>query len=311
MARGNFESRVTAVRLDFKQKALGDALLVPWSQLEAAVEEYIDWHSFALWVRALSDAADELPEGLRSELRDRCPGFSGAIDTPRRPIWKALDDWIGENRFATAKRAGWFDALMHCAYADLRVEQAWTHWHRTKSAWETNRPAQWPTLAQWRAGIAALTSLDNESSLKARALAAAANVDALKLKAAVRHVIEQRAFVFWVDCVSQRDQRLDPGILTDVRQRCPGLGNSGQLPWGRALFFRLIRDGESECRKRARAENWSAALRYRVAHHLRYQRLIHYRQHCHEDWLSVRPISLPPFREWLAAADAYTVRPTV
>jgi hypothetical protein len=310
MARGNFESRVAAVRLDLKQKALGDALLVPWSELETAAEEYIDWHSFALWVRALSDAAGEVPDGVHAELRNRCPGFFEASVTRPGPIWKLLDQWIGENRFATAKRAGWFDALMHCAYADLRVEQAWTHWHRTKIAWDKRRPAQWPTLEQWRAGIGAVTSLENENSEKARAVAAAANVDALKLKAAVSRVIENRAFAFWVGCVAQPDQRLDPAVFNEVRNRCPTLEDPGELQWGPVLFLRLIRNGESECRKKARAENWSAALRYHVAHHLRYQRLLHYRQRCHDEWLRVRPISLPPFRAWLAAADAYTVRPT-
>jgi len=100
MARGNFESRVVAVRLDRNQKALDEALLVPWPQLEAAVLEYIDWHSFVLWVRAVNEAAGELPDRLRSELCDRCPGFLESANARNRSRWKSLDAWITASRFA-------------------------------------------------------------------------------------------------------------------------------------------------------------------------------------------------------------------
>jgi hypothetical protein len=48
-------------------------------------------------------------------------------------------------------------------------------------------------------------------------------------------------------------------------------------------------------------------LRYHVSNHLRCQRLLHYRQRCHDEWLRVRPTSLPSFPAWLASADAYCV----
>jgi hypothetical protein len=309
MARGNFESRVVAVRLDRKQKALDEALLVPWPQLEAAVLEYIDWHSFVLWVRAVAEAAGELPDRLRSELCDRCPGFLESVNARNRSLWKSLDEWITASRFAAAKDGGWFDALMYYAYAHLRFEQAWTLWARSSRAWEKQHPAQWPTFAEWREGVAAVAVLEEDGSEKARALAGAANVDPRRLNAAVSDVIDQRAFAFWVDSVSEPGQRLDEAVLNEGRQRFPTLGIAEQLPWGRVLFFRLIRDGESAWRKMARAENWYAALRYHVGHHPRYQRLIHYRERCHDEWLRVRPISFPAFQTWLTAADGYTVRP--
>ena len=43
------------------------------------------------------------------------------------------EEWSHRShRFARARAEGWFDALMYYAYKDLRTEQAWTTWERTK-----------------------------------------------------------------------------------------------------------------------------------------------------------------------------------
>ena len=308
MARRNFENSAATVRLDRKEAALAQALLVRWPELEAAVQEYVEWHGFALWVRAVSESADGLPVILRAELGDRCPGFLQWAETQPRPIWKSLDEWVARHRFGAATQAGWFDALTYYAYRDLRVDQGWALWERTRVAWEEQLPFSWPTLREWRTQLGAITTLAQENSEKARALAAAASVDTLKLNIAVSHLIESRAFAFWVDCVSKPNQWLDSAITNEVCQRCPELESGKELTWRPSLFLRLIRCGESEYRRLAREEKWFAALRYRVVHHPRYHRLIHYRQRCHDEWPDVRPISLPAFSAWLAAADAYAIR---
>src|SRR5215831_137898 len=125
MARGNFDSLVLNVRLDRKQRALQDALLIPWRELAAGANEYVEWHTFVLWVRTIVEATGDVPDGICSELRARCPGFlDGGQSTQHQPIWKSLEHWVVANRFADASAGGWFDAIMYYAYRDVRVEQA-------------------------------------------------------------------------------------------------------------------------------------------------------------------------------------------
>jgi hypothetical protein len=120
MARGNFDSLVVNVRLDRKQRALLDALLVPWRRLEERANEFVEWHSFVLWARAIVEVVGHLPDVVRSELLTRCPRFLDANEfAKRQQIWKLLEEWIAKQRFADANAGGWFDAIMYCAYKDL------------------------------------------------------------------------------------------------------------------------------------------------------------------------------------------------
>ena len=75
MARGNFDSLVLNVRLDSKQRALQNALLVPWRELQKSADAYVEWHGLVLWVRSIVEATGDVPDGVRSELRSRCPVF--------------------------------------------------------------------------------------------------------------------------------------------------------------------------------------------------------------------------------------------
>src|SRR5215469_18087458 len=110
MARGNFDSLVLSVRLDSKDRAAQNALLVPWRELDASAHEYVQWHAFVLWVRTIMEAAGHAPDAIRSELRARCPGFlEGNDSAERQPIWKLLEEWIASKHFARAQAGGWFD----------------------------------------------------------------------------------------------------------------------------------------------------------------------------------------------------------
>jgi hypothetical protein len=310
MPKENVRNLVLNLRQVRKQEALEQALLVPWRQLDATVGEYVQWHSFVLWVRTVSESAGELPTVLRSELRERCPGFvEGCGADQQRPLWKSLEDWIAAQRFGNARTAGWFGAVMYYAYKDLRIEQGWSLWERIKVAWRQEPPSRWPTFEEWKDQIASTHAFPREGTEKSRAVAAMANVDEERLRTAVADVLDRRALSLWVDCISKPQQPLDAAVWTELRDRCPSLTAilSPESPWHAPLLSRLIRAGESDWRSVSRREGWYSALRYCVAHHPRYQRFVHYRQRCHDEWLTVRPISLPSFPVWLASADAYCV----
>src|SRR4051794_7633924 len=106
MAKGDFENLVLNVRLESRQIALQEALVVPWRQLEESADAYAQWHSFVLWVRALSQGAGALPDIVVAELRARCPGFldqEGRDEQDDRSLWKSLQEWITAAYFANAK----------------------------------------------------------------------------------------------------------------------------------------------------------------------------------------------------------------
>jgi hypothetical protein len=225
------------------------------------------------------------------------------------PVWRSLEEWVTAHQFATARAEGWFDALMYYAYKDLRTEQAWTTWERTKADWHQTAPVSWPTLEHWTSEVLATRSLACPGTEKARAVHALGAVEASRLNQAITALVESRAFALWIDAVSKPGKPLPEAVANELRDRCPSLlPASGPGPlWIRSLFYSLIRSGESNWRGAARSEGWYAALRYEVVHHPRYQRLIHYNQRCHDEWSQAGPKYYPSFSEWLAAADGYCI----
>ena len=310
MAKRGSANLVLNVRRDSKQKAWQEALLVPWHQLAESATAFAEWHMFILWVRAIAETADQVPEIVRSALQSRCSGFLEFHSRERKdslPLWKSLEEWVTDRFFAKARADGWFDALMYYAYKDLRTEQAWTTWERTKADWRHTPPPRWPSAEEWTAEVLATRSLAHPGTDMARAVEALGRVEAGRLHNAATDLLESRALALWADCVSKPGQPLQELVLTELRTRYPGLPpvSCSDAVWTPPLFFLLIRLGASSWRGTARAEGWYPALRYQVVHHPRYQRLIHYRQRCHDEWSQARPHFYPSFVDWLSAADAY------
>ena len=310
MAKRDFEKLVLQVRLDTKEKALQGAILVPWRRLQENATTYAEWHIFVLWVRTIAEHEDQLPEIVRSALAHRCPGFLESRQeqaSAQRFLWHSLEEWMAAHEFAEPKTEGWFDAVMYYAYKDLRTEQAWSLWERTKDAWNHKRPSQWPTLEEWTAQVIATHTLTQAGTEKALSVEALARVEHERIQGAAAELLVSRAVALWVACISQPNRALDEFALEELRQRYPGFltASCPQPLWNKSLFFRLVRFGEAYWRATARAERWDAVLRYQVIHHPRYHRVRHYHQVCQEQWLHVRPYSYPSFADWLDAADEY------
>jgi hypothetical protein len=198
---------------------------------------------------------------------------------------------------------------MYYAYKDLRIEQAWALWERSKADWSRSMRAHWPTFNQWKREVLVTYILAQGITEKTPVVAVMKNVERDRLESAVADVVERRAVVLWADCVSKPDQPIDPEVAAEIGKRSPdAIGVTAAMSfWSAPTLARLIRSVETDWRQTARREGWHAALRYHVLNHPRYQRPLHYRQRCHDEWLRVRPISLPLFPAWLASADAYCV----
>ncbi|MGH9632608.1 MAG: hypothetical protein ACRD7E_30240, partial [Bryobacteraceae bacterium] len=314
--RGDFQKLVAELRLDTKQKALQQALQVPWRRLEETASAYVESHIFVLWVRAIAEVKEEIPEIVVSALEKRCPEFLETNSHERkqyppqqRVLWHCLEDWIAARKFAAAKAEGWFDAVMYYANKDLGTEKAWALWERTKDAWSRRPPSTWPTLEEWTSNVIATGSLTQPGTPKARAVAAMQKVEVGRLRRSVDELLEWRAFALWIDSIARSNRLLEDPVLSELRARCPTFlaDVQGAPLWQDTMFFRLVRHGEAFWRSAARAEMWYSALHYHVTQHPRYHRLVHYNQRCHDEWGRVHPISYPSFPEWLRAADEYTL----
>ena len=181
MAKRDSANLVLNVRRDSQQRALQEALLVPWQRLAEGAAAFAEWHMIILWVRVITETADQLPQIVRSALQSRCPGFLESRSREQKddlPIWKSLEEWVTAHAFASARAEGWFDALMYYAYKDLRTEQAWTTWERTKADWRQTAPVRWPTLEQWTSEVLATRSLACPATEKARTVHALGAVEA-------------------------------------------------------------------------------------------------------------------------------------
>src|SRR5260370_15966032 len=164
MAKRDSANLVLNVRRDSKQKALQGALLVPWHQLAESATAFAEWHVFVLWIRAITETADQIPEIVRSGLQSRCPGFlecQGRKQRDNLHLWNSLEEWVTDHFFAKARTEGWFDALMYYASRDLRTEQAWTSWERTKAVLRGSPPRKWPTLDESTAYVPVTRSLSD------------------------------------------------------------------------------------------------------------------------------------------------------
>ena len=309
MVKRDSATLVLNVRRDSEHRAMQEALLVPWHQLAEGADAFTEWHVVILWVRIISETANQLPAIVRSVLQSRCPGFLESLTREQNdnlPIWKSLEDWVVGHVFSNAITEGWFGALMYYSYKDLRTEQAWTTWERTNADWRNGPPQRWPTLEEWTAEVLATRTLANGETEKARAVQALWRVEKERLARAVADLLESRALALWVDSVSEPAQPLTAAVLTELSSKCPtNFASCFEARWARSMFYRLARLGDSKWRAVARSEGWYSALRYRVVHHPRYQRLIHYNQRCHDEWSLARPNAFPSFAEWLEAADSY------
>lgn len=266
MEKRDFANLVLSLRRDSEQKALQQALVVPWRRLADGASVRAEWHILILWVRLITETADQLPEIVRSELQSRCPGFVENLSSQKSdlPIWASLEEWITSRFFGLTRSEGWLDALMYYTYWDLRTDQAWTTWERTRAEWCQGEPPQWPTLEQWKSEVLSTHTLTHAGIQKARAVQARGRANADRLERAVGEVLEARALSLWIDSVSQPEQPLSEDVLAELRNKCPGLlpESGGCVRWTKLLFSRVVRLGDATWSKTAKSEGWYAALRY-------------------------------------------------
>ena len=123
----------------------------------SAIETYVDWEAFLLWLRPSFAANSELPPHVVSELERRCPNNSRFVNScllkNRRdssPILRRLARYAKNRLLSEAKEAGWLDCLLERVRSHpwhARIVAYDKHWRKERLR---NRVLVYPSFRQWQ-----------------------------------------------------------------------------------------------------------------------------------------------------------------
>jgi hypothetical protein len=143
-----------------RRRATRQLLRVSSERFSQAQQEYLDWESFSLWVRAIVEAEGGVPSWIKRVLQERCPRFlefegrcRAAHPKQTAPLSLLLLEWIHNDVFAKAKEEGWLDALIFFSIRDLYSQRTWAYWEHCEDEWSRGRPTRYPSFDEW--GLAA------------------------------------------------------------------------------------------------------------------------------------------------------------
>ncbi len=147
----------TAHLVPHERRARATSKLVDPDRLAAAASQYMDWEAFAYWARPALECASRLPAEVRNELRSRCPGFLGLIDSQRghdgkatSQGWHQLMCWIADNFFQHAKAEGWFDTILIEGRSHPRAIRTMEYADHCDEMWGAHLPNRYPAFEAWR-----------------------------------------------------------------------------------------------------------------------------------------------------------------
>jgi hypothetical protein len=268
------------------------SLRVPWRDFSDACTDMIQWRSLALWVRAIIDAERGLPDWLRVDIDERCPGF--VVNRPKPPaydsIWIDLSAWADEHIFDTAHRGGWLEALHFYSGRDPRSEQVWNQWTRVESVWRACRPHAYPSFDEWhREALSNCAAAQDEAA------------------AHVKEYIEWEAFAFWARLVAESADEMPADLVSVLDRRCPGFVERLPAESAKRAGFstRLWRDLLAWIEGHHFAQPDLDGVRAVARTHIRGERIAAHWAYCNSHWRAKPPSPYPEFDEWLREADAF------
>lgn len=293
------------------RKMREQSLRVTWRELANACKQLVEWRSYALWVRAIIDAEQGLPQWLREHLDHRCPGFLESRPRPanHNSIWLDLSGWVDDHFFPAARDGGWLDALHYYSGRCPQSERVWEQWTRAEAAWSNSRPPAYPSFEEWRQE--ALKTCEPAHEDKATRLLLPDD----RFAALVDEYIEWEAFAFWVRAVVESAGEVPADLADVLQQRCPGFldrvrGGEGtrgaeHSTW---LWRELLAWIEANIFGEPKAASCLDELRGAARTHVRGERIAAYWADCSSRWRTRAPDPSPTFDEWLSMADDFVTQ---
>jgi hypothetical protein len=144
-----------------RHKAEAELKLVDSARFGAAITEFIEWQTFAYWIRLVVEIEGGISTKMQSLLDERCPGFLAdlaayreAHPNEREFLWLRLIEWIDHRIFGSTNAEGWRHALGFYAARDPRLDRVRAYWLQCDEAWKRQPPTQLPSLDDWRRAAA-------------------------------------------------------------------------------------------------------------------------------------------------------------
>ena len=159
MSRKTAQLREAEASLGAKSQRLAEVQLkhVDAERLAQTITDYIEWRTFAYWVRLLVEADGCISDEMKGVLEQRCPGFLQYADDHRQAhpkerefLWLRLISWIDDEIFSFAKTEGWQHALGYFAARDSRLDRVRAYWSLCDQDRGQNRRERLTALEEWR-----------------------------------------------------------------------------------------------------------------------------------------------------------------
>ena len=142
-----------------KSQRLAEAQLknVDPIRLAQTITDYIEWRTFAYWVRLVVETEGRISAEITATLDQRCPGFLDCAENYRRThpkerefLWLRLISWIDDEVFSVAKAEGWQHALGYFAARDPRLDRVRAYWSLCDDDRTRNRGGTLTNFDEWR-----------------------------------------------------------------------------------------------------------------------------------------------------------------
>jgi len=320
MAKRNHQgiaSEYPGILEQVKERAFEQARHIQWKKLAAAVQQANEWEIFTLWLRAVVDAARQIPMAVRRKLETKAPGLLRAVetkisavsnaDTPGHEMWNLAYDWGVVNIFGEPHRDGWLDAVQYFSSMSLPYMKAWAHWERVNREWRTNPPAEWPAYEQWQTEVGAVTQLSNPESVAQQVLNSVSSLPDRDWQRLFSRFFDLVAFSLWMELVLDGDGPGCPLVRDELARRYPGFAFSGTgLSSGQSV--RELNSWVVQNALCINDESVLAALSWHVRNDPAYYAIRNYAAECHECWSEHDAGRSLSFDEWRKAADNYISR---
>jgi hypothetical protein len=204
------DSLTVRVRDGNEQRALLLAKRVSWQTLAAAADEYTDWVSFTLWLRAVVDAAGRIPLEIIGDLEARVPHAHeqirvdaekaafrrNSLDTA---VWQAVLYWAEMNVFGQARRASWLESVRYFSSRSLASIKAWSHWESVDRCWSTEPPSKFPTYVEWQSSVIAVRRLSEPGAFAQQILEAVQSLPRAEWTRHLKSYSDLIVFSLWME----------------------------------------------------------------------------------------------------------------
>lgn len=209
-------------------------LQVKWTDVVDAAAIYTERQVFALWVRAVTDAAGKLPNIGECEFVETAPVLRPVLlpAYENRPsgrrltgyeVWEHIMSAVDDQELIAANHGGWLDAVHYFSALSLRSIKGWAHWDKVNRQWGAEQPRSLPSFGQWTRDVEAIVYLGNRSSSAQHLLDMVRSLPAVDWSRLVSELHTFVAFCIWATVIRKREGCDSERIKDQTQRRYPGL----------------------------------------------------------------------------------------